>query len=698
MAEIKKYLDLATGLPQLVTEIKEEDAKALQAAKDYADSLAKNYDSVGTAQTKADAALEAAKAHTDALANGQVKLNKEAIEKLNGDATTEGSVAKAVKDAKDALQGNIDAVDAKAIKNAQDIAAINNAETGILAQAKADATEKADAVQGAVDDLEAYVGEFTSENAKTVVEYIDEKTANIASDATVNALADRVTQAEKDIDAIEADYLKAKDKEDLQGAIDELAQTHVDDKAELEASIKGITDDYLKAADKTELTNAINAEKDRAEAAESGLNTRLAVVEGDYLKTEDKTELEEAIATEKSRAEGIEAGLRTDVNTIMGDYLKAADKTELQGNIDTLTGVVETLRDGIDAEKVDGVKDLIDYVEEHGTEVTGMKEDIAKNTAAIDAEKARTEGVEAGFETRIKANEDAVATVDSRIATAKEQALATAEAKAKELDAALETTLKAYADSKVEGVDLSGIAANAGEIATLKGQMTEVQGAVATKVETTDYEAKVAELEGADADQVERIEALEAKFVDGEGSVEDMIADAVADGVADAVAQAEAKDATLKTEVNAYTDTEVAKDRARLDALEEDSAKHALATDLTALAGRVETAEGEIDTLQGEMDAVEALAAANKTAHEANAATIALKASQADLEAAVTKIDKNEDDIAAINETLEDKADVSVVTGLGERLTTVEGVAASNASFIAGLKAITADEVSALFK
>ena len=35
------------------------------------------------------------------------------------------------------------------------------------------------------------------------------------------------------------------------------------------------------------------------------------------------------------------------------------------------------------------------------------------------------------------------------------------------------------------------------------------------------------------------------------------------------------------------------------------------------------------------MDAVEALAASNKTAHEANAAAIALKASQADLEAAV---------------------------------------------------------------
>ena len=72
------------------------------------------------------------------------------------------------------------------------------------------------------------------------------------------------------------------------------------------------------------------------------------------------------------------------IDTIKADYLKAADKTELQNNIDTLTGVVETLSEGIDADKVDGVKDLIKYVEDHGAEVTGMKDDIAANKKAIE--------------------------------------------------------------------------------------------------------------------------------------------------------------------------------------------------------------------------------------------------------------------------------------------------------------------------
>ena len=47
MAELKKYLD-TTALGTLVDQIKAEDAKALQSAKDYADGLAKNYDAVGS--------------------------------------------------------------------------------------------------------------------------------------------------------------------------------------------------------------------------------------------------------------------------------------------------------------------------------------------------------------------------------------------------------------------------------------------------------------------------------------------------------------------------------------------------------------------------------------------------------------------------------------------------------------------------
>lgn len=101
MAEVieKTYLDQA-GVEHLVEKLgtreDTKDAATLKSAKAYADGLATNYDPAGTAQTK-----------VDELANGQVKTNKEAIERLNGADTVDGSVAKQIKDAKDALEKKI---------------------------------------------------------------------------------------------------------------------------------------------------------------------------------------------------------------------------------------------------------------------------------------------------------------------------------------------------------------------------------------------------------------------------------------------------------------------------------------------------------------------------------------------------------------------------------------------------------------
>lgn len=78
------------------------------------------------------------------------------------------------------------------------------------------------------------------------------------------------------------------------------------------------------------------------------------------------------------------AQAETDIDNIQKDYLTSTDKEELQGNIDTVASAVELLTNGVNAETVDGVNDLIAYVNEHGTEVTGMKADIQANADAID--------------------------------------------------------------------------------------------------------------------------------------------------------------------------------------------------------------------------------------------------------------------------------------------------------------------------
>lgn len=85
----KKYLNLE-GLQnydaKIKALIKNKDDAVLAAAEAYADGLADHYDPAGTAQTK-----------VEALANGAVKTNTEAIAKLNGADTEVGSVAYAVK-------------------------------------------------------------------------------------------------------------------------------------------------------------------------------------------------------------------------------------------------------------------------------------------------------------------------------------------------------------------------------------------------------------------------------------------------------------------------------------------------------------------------------------------------------------------------------------------------------------------------
>ena len=361
MANTKKYVSL-DKLSLYDEKIKkflaDADGVALQSAKDYADSLASNYDAAGAANT----ALESAKAYADG------------------------------KDA--AIQA--------AQKAADDAAAAAGVADG-----------KAVAAQGEVDALETYVGTFTHDTAKTVVEYINSKTDGIATSGNLEALGTRVTAVEGDV-----------------------------------ATIKG---DYLKGTDKTELEGKITA-------------------------------VQTAVDTEKGRAEGIEAGLESRLAAVEGDYLKTADKTELQGNINTVSAAVERLTNGVSAEEVDGVNDLIQYVKDHGTEVTGMQEDISENASAIEGVAGRMttaegkitavegavatkveqsvyeekiaalEGADTGLGNRIAALEGkfggADGSVEDMIADAKAEAIATAGTNADTKDEAVLAAAKKYADEE----------------------------------------------------------------------------------------------------------------------------------------------------------------------------------------------------------------------------------------------------------
>lgn len=528
---IKKYLDTA-ALEALVTQIKAEDDKVKAYADKAVEDAGKLYDTAGSAAT----AEKNAKDYTDALASGQVATNKADIAKLNGDANTDGSVAKKIADAKTLIDADVDAVEAIANQNKTDIAAINNETTGILAQAKTYADGKASEVQGNVDtlsgtveDLAEFVGDIPEGyTEETVIAYINKK-----SEETLAA---------------------------AQGGSSETA-----------ASVKQQLDNY-----KSENNTKVNK------------------------NTEDIAALQTALDEEVERADAAEKANAASIKAISDDYLKGSDKTELEGKITANANAIELLTNGVSAEEVDGVNDLIQYVKDHGTEVTGMQGDIADNASAIEGVAGRMDTAEGkitavegavatkaektyvdekvqalqGEDTTIKGRLDALesaigesGSVADDIATAKQEAIDAAAADATTKAGNAETAAKGYTDSEIDKVE--------GTIATL----TETVNGKAAQSEVTTISGKVGTLETDMAQAKTDIDNVEAKAGANETAIGTINTE-----LAKKAAQTDLDNAVGRI---AQNETDIA-------ALEEASATHALASDLTTAIGRIAANETAI--------------------------------------------------------------------------------------------------------
>lgn len=295
--------------------------------------------------------LDSAKAYADSLAD-----NYEAA----------GSVATA----KSELEVKISAVDAKA-------------DTAIEANT---------ATQGEVDALETLVGSIPeTSKAASVVEYIDEKTAGIATDAALTELQGQVNTNKSDI-----------------------------------AKVK---DDYLKAADKTELSDAITAEAARADAAEKANATAIKAISDDYLKSDDKTTLEAAIAAAKKAGDDAQADI--DAFMASAEVGEAAIDTlkEIQNYITTDGEAAAKMTESIakNAGDISALGTKVGTIPAEGvvaTDVVGYVQEL------VTAEKTRATGVEGGLDARLDVLEgklgDGEGNVASQIAAAKSEAIATA--------------------------------------------------------------------------------------------------------------------------------------------------------------------------------------------------------------------------------------------------------------------------------
>lgn len=413
MAE-KKYLDL-TQLTTYDTKLKalidSKDEAQLKAAKGYADGLATNYDAVGTAKTL-----------VDALTNGQVKTNKDDIAVLKG--TGEGSVAKAVSDAKSDLEAKITAADTKAA-GAQTAAEAAQADVDAL-EAKVGTVDEGQTVMGIIKNIQANAYDDTAIKAliKTNADDIDalEGRATAVEGKVTTLIGDDASKSVRTIANEElAKQLIAEGADVKLDTLQEIAawiQQHPKDAAAMNAAIEalktkvgnipeGATSDTIVAY----IQEVVDVEKSRAEGAESGIAARVTTLEG---KFSGDNSVDNKIAAAKSEAIAAAAtDAETKAGTAKTEAVSAA-KTYTDGEV----AKIKATADG-NATDVAGLKTRMTTAE---SDIDALQAAIGTDgsvTAAIaDAKKAGTDAAAAVTTLengQVKTNKEAIASNAAKI-------------------------------------------------------------------------------------------------------------------------------------------------------------------------------------------------------------------------------------------------------------------------------------------
>ena len=489
MAE-RKFLDLV-GLQNYDAKIKahiaEADAATLAASKQYFEDNADRFDVAGAAATK-----------VQELADGAVKANTEAIAKLNGAADEDGSVAKAVADAKSELNGTISGVDAKVEKNITDISGL---------------TERMGAAEG-----------------------------NIQTNANdIDSLEGRMDTAEGEIDAMQEDIGNVDDlqteKKNLTEAINEVltAVGAGGVAAAITLTAKGATEDFANVYELKQgetLVGSINIPKDMV--VESG---EVVDVEG--------------VKNIKLVLQNVEAPLYIPVGSLVDIYVAKTEAAQVQVAIDSNTREISATIVAGSVTSVELADNAVITAKIADNNVTKAKlsaevqTSLGKADVAEENAKAHANALDEAMDLRMKVVEAALSgegegTVEEMIAIAKQEAIDAAAADATTKAGTAETNAKAHADELNEAMDarvlaLEGIDhdhANKDELDLIQtGDVAKWNAAQANAEATaagalaaakTELEGKITEGDQTNKGLIDghetRIEALETKV--GEGFVE----------------------------------------------------------------------------------------------------------------------------------------------------------------------------------
>ena len=213
--------------------------------------------------------------------------------------------------------------------------------------------------------------------------------------------------------------------QDISGKADKTELNNYYTKEEVEGKGYLVASDIAGKADKTELNNyyvksevegLVSPKADKSYVDEelgkkvnsSDYNGTVASIEGRL----DAIEGEEGIAGIKDSIGLIEGDIEELDGKFGGYYTKTeadgrflkehqdisgkADITYVDGKVETINGSIKGINDAIEAltngtstEEIDSVMELVEYVNDHGAEVKGMKDSIKANADAIDVLEAK---------------------------------------------------------------------------------------------------------------------------------------------------------------------------------------------------------------------------------------------------------------------------------------------------------------------
>lgn len=381
MPNTNKYVSLSklTKYDELLkAKMAADDAKVLADAKEFATNLGSNYDEAGAAATAKSEAIAAAKTETttqvNALANGAVKSNTDAIAAIKNDANVDSfadvvaelakkqntgdyatkAEAQAMADGKDdaiaAAKAAGDGAQETANANAQAIEAINHTETGILAQSKKFASEEDAKVQANVDALTNKVG--TVPEGSTVIGIIKNIQDAAYDDTNIQKEIDEVSgkvttligeDANKSVRTIANEELAkqlvadgAKESLDTLAEIAAWIQNHPDDASAMNEAIVA-------------LQNKVDTGDKTVSAYVTGAIDALSI--GDYAKAAALTELAGRVATLetdakthalKTEVEAVSTELTTYKNAHEGDYTNTQIDNKIKAVADDVAALGDT--------------------------------------------------------------------------------------------------------------------------------------------------------------------------------------------------------------------------------------------------------------------------------------------------------------------------------------------------------------------